>query len=157
MIEAAGPVDYLLFMMAARQCCPVTTGGRDGLDILTLSFFCPLQQTWQEKEGGITAETGKFPPLLPPCPLFLLLPPPPPPPLCSFLLLTHATTCSHPLENTRRNSFVCCHIQVPRGKNDERLQWHPVFEYLFGTGNVVSEGILIHSVAAAPHNSTHPI
>ena len=60
-------VDYVdaLFMMAARQCCPVTTGGRDTFDILTLFFFCPLQQTWQEKERGITGETGKFPSLLP--------------------------------------------------------------------------------------------
>lgn len=75
------------FMIAARQCCPVTTGGRDRFDILTLSFFCPLQQTWQEKERGITAETGKFP-------LFLPFPSPALPPLLSFLS-SHTPSQAH--------------------------------------------------------------
>lgn len=86
----------ILFMMSARHCCPVATGGRDRFDILTLSFFCPFQQTWQEKERRITAETGKRSPLLPLHSLFFFL----------FLL---PITCTHAIDITKCNS---CHIQA---------------------------------------------
>lgn len=91
--------------MAARQCCPLTTGGRDRFDILTLSFFCSLQQTWQEKERGITAETGKFPPLLPPHPLFFHL--------TLFFFFSHFALHVHiQLTTPKCNSSICCHSQA---------------------------------------------
>lgn len=52
---------------------PCNHCSRDRLHILTLSFSCSLQQTRQEKERGITAETGKCALLAPPHPLLFLL------------------------------------------------------------------------------------
>lgn len=81
--------------------------GRGRLHLLTLSFFCSLQQTWQEKERGIAAETGKCAALalltlsssssspsspLPPPPLPSSLPPPP----LFFLLLPFSSFSSSP-------------------------------------------------------------
>lgn len=91
----------MFFMMAARQCSPVTTGGRDRFDILTLSFFCPLQQTWQEKERGFTAETGKFLLLLIPHASLPLLPAPAP-----LLPLPPSSPTTHTDTHTDRRIYT---------------------------------------------------
>lgn len=139
-------------MMAARQCCPVTTGGRDRFDILTLSLFCPLQQTRQEKERGITAETGKCSLPLPPYPL-----------LFSHLSLFSLTYLAHKhmrtADNTECNSLVCCHIQPLNSQMTSFWRQHNSIQCLSicsGSGNMLSEEIFIHSAAVQLHKSPRP-
>lgn len=101
----------------------VTAGGREEKERRIrhpdiVSFFCPLQQTREEKERGITAETGKSSRSLPPSTsLYLSLPfPPHPNPTHSFFPHLPPTPffSSHmrgrPLNNPSR--LVCCHIHL---------------------------------------------